>query len=283
VPHISLSGVRIYYEELGSGAPIVLIPGRRADLEAMRPLAEPLSRRYRCVIYDRRNCGRSDVLIAGDAPEHEIWAKELEELIEVLHLQSPFIGGWSSGCRVALSTAIRRPDLVKALLLGWVSGGGGQAVRHLAYVYYDVYIQKAQQGGMEAITNSKFFGERIRMNPSNRDRLLSMNVAEFISVMQRWSHDFKKQGDSLLLGMTRDQVRGIRAPTCILAGDDEVHTPEAAAELHGLLHRSELHGPLITRDEWERLARGFERDQVRAARALPIFESFLERCTKECS
>lgn len=55
-------------------------------MESVRLLAERLAAtgRYRVIIYDRRNCGASDVIIAGEKPEHEIWADDIAELLRHL-------------------------------------------------------------------------------------------------------------------------------------------------------------------------------------------------------
>jgi pimeloyl-ACP methyl ester carboxylesterase len=271
-----VNGLNIRYEEAGSGSSIVFMPGGRSSLDLVRPVTEPLTRNYRCVIYDRRNCGASDILIAGEESEQEIWADELAQLIRQLDLAPAYLGGWSAGCRVAILTAIRHPELVKGLLLGWVTGGGF-AAESLAHQYYGQFIEAAQTGGMRAVAETEFFAERIKMNPGNRERLLKMDAREFISVMQRWSVYFTKGADLPVIGATEAELREIKAPACILAGDDDVHPTTAAQNLHRLLPDSELHDPLIRRAEWETLDAGAQRDRVRAQRALPLFEAFLAK------
>jgi pimeloyl-ACP methyl ester carboxylesterase len=273
---VIIDGLKINYEEAGHGTGLVFMPGGRSPLDLVRPITEPLSRHYRCVIYDRRNCGASDIRIAGEDSEQEIWADELAELIRQLNLAPVYLGGWSAGCRVAILTAIRHPELVKGLLLGWVTGGGF-AAKSLAQQYYGQFIEAAQKGGMPAVTETEFFAERIKMNPGNRERLLNMEPREFIAIMQRWSDYFTSGADLPVIGATEDELRRIKAPTCILAGDDDVHPTTAAQNLHRLLPDSELHDPLILRPEWDTLPQGPQRDRVRAERALPIFEAFMAR------
>lgn len=120
---IIVNSCTLHYQEMGSGLPIVFTPGGRASKHIMRPVAEAMSPQYRTVIYDRRNCGASDVTISGDESEQEIWAEDLAQLIQQLDIGPAYLGGWSAGCRVSLLTAIRHPELVRGLLLGWVTGG----------------------------------------------------------------------------------------------------------------------------------------------------------------
>ena len=272
-----VNGATIHYEEMGEGEPIVFIPGGRSDKEVMRPIAEMLAADYRCIIYDRRNCGASDVIIEGEGSDQEIWADELKALIEHLGLGQAYLSGWSAGCRVSLLTAIRHPQAVKGLLLGWVTGGASAAER-LAHEYYGQFIEAAEGGGMEEVARTPFFAERIQQNPANRERLLGMDVGEFIAVMRRWSTFFSEGAHLPVIGATEAELSAIAIPTIIVSGDDDTHTPQAAQNLHRLIAGSEFHAPPIARDEWYRLqdAGADAVARVRAERAGPTFKEFLK-------
>ena len=273
-----INGCNIWYEVSGAGQAIVFTPGGRSGGDMMRTIADQMSPHYRAVIHDRRNCGASDVVIGGEGSDQEIWADDMAQMIRQLDLGPAYLSGWSAGCRLSILTAIRYPDLVKGLLLGWVTGGATAAER-LAYQYYGQFIEAAEQGGMEAVAATEFFAERIAMNPGNRSRLLDMDTAEFIAVMRRWSTFFSEGAHLPVIGATEEELASIKVPTVIVAGDDEVHTLTAAQNLHRLLPHSEFHGPPIPRDEWDRLWEGpaEELARVRAERAAPIFIDFLHR------
>jgi pimeloyl-ACP methyl ester carboxylesterase len=228
------------------------------------------------LIYDRRNCGESDIRIAGDKSEQEIWVDELAGLLRELGMAPAFMGGWSAGCRVAILTAIRYPELVKGLLLGWVTGGQ-EAAQRLAHEYYGQFIQAAETGGMAAVTKMPFFADRIKANPGNEQRLLSMDPKEFIATMSRWERYFSEAGDLPVIGATEAELAAIQAPTCIVAGDDAVHPTKAAQELHRILPNSEYHDPPIPRAEFDAFPSFEERDRVRAERSLDTFSAFIAR------
>jgi pimeloyl-ACP methyl ester carboxylesterase len=229
------------------------------------------------VIYDRRNCGESDIVIGGDKSEQEIWADELAGLIKALSLGPAYVGGWSAGCRVAILTAIRYPEVVKGLLLGWVTGGT-VAAKSLAHTYYGQFVEAAQRGGMKAVAATPFFAERIAANPANKERLLSMDPGEFIATMQRWGDEFAASGALPVIGATEAELAAVEVPAIIAAGDDDVHPTSAAQNLHRLLRNSELHEPPISRHEWDQLSSSPEtRDEVRSQRCLPLFQAFLAR------
>lgn len=278
MPTKMINGCTIHYEEMGSGVPIFFTPGGRSPRAIMRPIAERLAPGNRTVIYDRRNCGASDIVIAGVESEQEIWAEDLARLIKELGLAPAYLSGWSAGCRVSLLTAIRHPEVVKGLMLGWVTGGAVAAER-LAYNYYGQFIEAAEQGGMAAVAETPFFAERISENSANRDRLLSMDVQEFAAVMGRWSAFFIKGADSPVIGANEEQLAAIKVPTTIVSGDDDVHTLLAAQTLHSILPNSEFHDPVIPREEWDGLFDGPPEQlaKVRAERTSPIFREFLAR------
>src|SRR5260370_18037173 len=114
VAHVN--GVDIHYEILGEIGPFVALqPGGRRGGVSVRPLAEKIAEAgYRVLVYDRRNTGASDVAIEGES-ENDIWADDLHELLRQLHALPAFIGGSSSGCRLAMVLTLRRPQAGRGL------------------------------------------------------------------------------------------------------------------------------------------------------------------------
>ena len=127
------------------------------------------------LVYDRRNCGASGVSFEGGNSENEVWADDLHELLLQLDALPAFIGGSSSGCRLALLAALRHPADLRGLLL-WRVTGGAYAAHRLVENYYTQFIDAAERGGMEAVCHTEHFSEVIASNPANRERLLSIGV-----------------------------------------------------------------------------------------------------------
>lgn len=275
MPEVTVDGLKLVYEEFGAGPPIVWLQGARSGRNLMRPIAESLSTHHRCIIYDRRNCGDSDVSIAGQESEQEIWADELASLIDKLGAAPAYLGGWSAGCRVALLTAIRHPRVVRGLLLGWVTGGNA-AAQTLSRQYYGQFIEAAQQGGMQAVIETPFFAERCAANPGNRDRLLAMKTDEFVATMARWERFFSEGGDLPVIGATEEELASIKAPAAIVAGDDDVHPTFAAQNLHRILPNSQFMDPPIAKAQFDAFPSPEERDRVRSERSAGFFAKFLE-------
>src|SRR5918994_7297377 len=152
MPLANVYGVNINYKVLGTQGPwVALSPGGRRDMSAIEPLAKRVADAgYRVLILDRRNCGASDVVIAGEDSEYEIWADDFHELLSQLGALPAFIGGSSSGCRTSLLFALRHPEAVRGLFL-WRVTGGRFACERLAEEDYGQFILAAQQRGMAAV------------------------------------------------------------------------------------------------------------------------------------
>ncbi|MFL5041371.1 MAG: alpha/beta fold hydrolase [Xanthobacteraceae bacterium] len=264
MPVAQVRGVNINYEVLGHRGPwMALSPGGRRALGEIRYLAEPLAQAgYRVLLHDRRNCGASDVVIDGTESEYEIWADDLYELLSQLNALPAIIGGSSSGCRLAILFALRRPASVRALLL-WRVTGGAFAANRLAENYYGQYIKAARDGGMAAVCATEHFSERIETSPANRDKLMSMDPERFVAVMAHWRDYFLKGADLPIIGANESDLNSITVPTCIIPGNDKTHGRQSGETAHKLIRNSELHhlfteqldvdlGPI---EEWHAKAR----------------------------
>ena len=230
MPVASVRGATINYEVLGNSGPWVsLTPGGRRDMDGVRYLAERIAGRgFRVLLHDRRNCGASDVVLEGSDPEYVIWADDLKELLEQLGATPAFVGGTSAGCRLALLTYLRHPEIVRGLLL-WRVTGGQFAAERLAQQYYGQYIEMAKTGGMAAVCDSEHFAERIAANPANRQAIMAIEPARFIDAMERWRLGFLADAELPVIGATEADLKEISVPTCIVPGNDLTH-PRAVGE-----------------------------------------------------
>jgi len=247
MPFANVRGATLHYEVIGKQGPwVALSPGGRRAIEGVESLAKRIAAAgYRVLVHDRRNCGSSDVSVEGDQSENEMWADDLHELLRQQSALPAWVGGSSSGCRLALLFAMRHSKATRGLLL-WRVTGGLAAAKRLANRYYGQYIPMAQQGGMDAICASEEFAERIRDRPENRDRLMKMDPARFVAVMSRWNAQFLADAEKPVIGATEAELKRITMPTCIVPGNDLSHLRSAAENLGRLLPDAEVH-PLVTK------------------------------------
>jgi pimeloyl-ACP methyl ester carboxylesterase len=241
MPVVNIRGVAINYEMLGDRGPfLALQPGGRRGLVGVKSLGAKLAEAgNRVVVYDRRNCGASGIAIEGES-ENEIWAEDLHELLAGLDALPAYIGGSSSGCRLAMILALRRPADVRGLLL-WRVTGGAHAAERLTNQYYTSHIEAAQQGGMAAVCAMEHWSEVIRTNPANHARLMAMDALDFIARMTLWRRSFAAGADHPVIGLSPAELRSMTMPACIAPGSDPVHPRVAGQAAHRLMPNAEYH------------------------------------------
>jgi pimeloyl-ACP methyl ester carboxylesterase len=114
--YAEINGARIYYEDEGSGHPLVLIHGWPMSERMWDDQARALKNYYRVIRYDRRGFGRSP-----GQPWHESSAEhdpaDLAALLRYLKISSAYILGHSQGGSVATQFALDHPEQVDALIL----------------------------------------------------------------------------------------------------------------------------------------------------------------------
>ena len=116
MPLVEINGVEMYYEDAGDGHPVVLIHGSEAHHGTWEHQFQTLSDEYRVIRYDYRGHGWTGPTDA-DAYSVELWAEDLEALIEHLDVESPTLCGHSRGGLIALSHAYRY-DVSGLVLIG---------------------------------------------------------------------------------------------------------------------------------------------------------------------
>ena len=122
----TVNGLTLGYDVIGSeGRPWVVTPGGRfsKDTPGVRQLAEVLAAGgNRVLIWDRPNCGESDVCFEGPS-ESAMQADALAALLTTLEMTPAVIAGGSGGARVSLLTASRHREVAAGLAVWWISGG----------------------------------------------------------------------------------------------------------------------------------------------------------------
>jgi pimeloyl-ACP methyl ester carboxylesterase len=280
MPEALVRGVHINYEVIGNSGPfIALTPGSRRSYAELVNLSKAIAAKgYRVLLHDRRNCGASDVAFDGSGSEHEVWADDLYELGKQLGALPMYVGGSSAGARLGILYAMRHPDGLRGLLL-WRVTGGQEAVDKLSESYYGQYIKLVRAGGMRAVADSEHFAECIKARPANKERLLATNAEAFIKVMEVWREKFLQSATLPIVGASEADLDAIKAPACLIAGNDVIHTPATARKAARLIPNSELHEDVVSVHPDDKLLKDWDRKEWRDAepRMAEIFGDFLAR------
>jgi pimeloyl-ACP methyl ester carboxylesterase len=103
----------LYYEEVGEGVPVLLVHPAGATASTWGLVTEELARIGRVITYDRRGYARSGKEPARSMSTHTI---DAAALLEHLRSSPAVVVGTSAGAAIAVDLAVRRPDLVRAVV-----------------------------------------------------------------------------------------------------------------------------------------------------------------------
>jgi pimeloyl-ACP methyl ester carboxylesterase len=110
---VGADGSGLYYEVVGEGVPILLIPPSGATASTWGSVLQELAGFARVIAYDRRGYARS-----GGAPVRSMSIHTADAAALLEHLQTPpaVVVGTSAGAGIAVDLAVRRPDLVRSVV-----------------------------------------------------------------------------------------------------------------------------------------------------------------------
>lgn len=256
MPTIRLNGIETRYELLGEGPPLLLFApgGFDATVEKWSTLGvyarvkpvEALSRRFRCIAYDRRECGQS-----GGRVERVTWAHFAEQgraLLDHLGIERAALMGGCMGVSVALAFAVAFPERVAGMVLWWPVGGARYRIKgrqrfaeHLAFV---------RASGLPAVVDlakseGKAFGADPRVGPwasvLRRDAdfaraYAAMNPGEYVPIVEDMARGLLDRDTAP--GAEPEALMKLDVPSFIVPGRDESHATSAARYLEECLEGS---------------------------------------------
>ena len=115
--------VEIYYEEVGSGVPIVFSHEFGDNYETWEPQLDYFGRRYRCVTYAARGFPPSDIPEDMEKYTQARASADIGELMDHLGVDQAHLVGVSMGSYAVLNFALVNPGRARSLVVG--SGGHG--------------------------------------------------------------------------------------------------------------------------------------------------------------
>ena len=122
----NILGLDIAYELIGDGPKTagITVGGRFSrQTQGVRQLAELLAKEgYKVLIWDRPNCGESDLSFLGDS-EWTMNADVYAALLRHLDMGPAFLIGASAGTRISLHTVQRHPDVARAVCMSAIASG----------------------------------------------------------------------------------------------------------------------------------------------------------------
>ena len=117
MPTAKINGINIYYESHGTGFPLVFAYGIGGNTTEWEPQIPLFSQSCRFIVWDPRGHTQSESPPNADQYTQEIFAQDLEGLLDYLGIDQAYVGGLSMGGGIATRFTILHPERVAALLI----------------------------------------------------------------------------------------------------------------------------------------------------------------------
>ncbi len=238
-------GAQIYYEESGSGEPVVLVHGWAVTHEFFKFQTAELEKKYRVIALDLRGHGRSD---RSEITEYNLTigrlAQDIHELVEHLGLKQVTFMGWSMGV-IVLYDYIRQYgcDNVRRMILidmspktvnseDWTYGQARNEVPAATMGWLNICVTDWKQA-------AEIFGPLMCENAQPRDP----SLLEW--ALERTRNNVPHVMTSLVISMSaqdyRDLLPKITCPTLLAHGMNSVlYGKEHGEKIHSMFPASEL-------------------------------------------
>ncbi|MEO8717771.1 MAG: alpha/beta hydrolase [Burkholderiales bacterium] len=221
-------GVKLHYEEAGSGTPIVFVHEFAGDLRSWEPQFAHFSRRYRCIAYNARGYPPSDVPEGMERYSQELARDDVLAVLDGLKIKQAYIVGLSMGGFASLHFGIK----YSARALGLVVAGCG----------YGAQPEKREEFQRSSRANAKLILEEgmakfAATYGHNATRLpLRDKDPRGFALYIRYLSEHSAQGSAnTMLGYQarrpslydlKKEMAGITAPTLVVCGDEDDATLE---------------------------------------------------------
>jgi pimeloyl-ACP methyl ester carboxylesterase len=226
MPTIRVNGADLYYEERGTGSETIvfahglLFSGRMFDDQV-----NALNHRYRCVTFDFRGQGQSQV--TRDGYDMDTLSEDAAALINALNAAPCHFAGLSMGGFVGMRLAIGRPDLIKSLMLLETSADPEPKENIPRYRLLNFIARWFGLGLVANQVMSIVFSQKLLNDPARaklreewRRRLLANHPVGISRAV----------GGVIHRRSVYEQLDKIAVPTLIIVGDQDVATVPAKAE-----------------------------------------------------
>ena len=249
MPSAVIDGIATEYEELGSGPPLLLFsPGgfnaamdnwRKQGVYAKFKPLDHLPERYRCIVFDRREAGRS-----GGRVQRITWADYVAQgkgLLDHLGIDRAAIMGGCQGCAPAVAMAVAHPEAVSSMVLFWPTGGARYRIRnhaqfaqHLAYVHehgLDAVVSLADSHGKGFSQDPRIgpWGPVLRHDRPFADDYVRQDPDQYSLVVSGMVRGLIDRDTAL--GAEPEDLLRLDVSTLVVPGDDAAHATSAARYL----------------------------------------------------
>lgn len=220
MPNVRANDIDIYYEEYGSGQPLLLIMGWGGNAATWKPQIPGLSDAFRVIAFDNRGTCRSS------APKEPYsipqMAADTAGLLDALEIPQAHVFGISMGGMIAQELALAHPKRVGALVLGCTTAGGS----HMAGAeQLQTEIADFQQADHRKAMDLEWFAGFLKRLWTEEALVQSdAYLQDFVLSMIRFPpplHGLRNQAAAIAAHDTYERLPQIRCPTLVITGSED--------------------------------------------------------------
>lgn len=222
MPHAPSQGARIYYEEFGSGAPLLFLHEFAGDHRSWVDQIRHFARGYRCITMGARGYPPSDVPSKDGDYGQDIANRDAIAVLDHLKIDKAHVVGLSMGAYTALQLAIHFPGRVKSIVPA--GGGSGSAPDGR-----ERFAKDAIERGAEMIAAGKVPGDKLGMGPT-RIQLYNKDPIGW-QIATGHQSDHPGLGSGMVLRNVQAKrpslydleakLKAVTAPTLLVVGDED--------------------------------------------------------------
>jgi pimeloyl-ACP methyl ester carboxylesterase len=216
-------GVKIHYEEIGSGAPIVFVHEFAADHRSWEMQMRHFGQRYRCITYSARGYPPSDI---PEKPTSYSQIRATDDILAVmshLSIDKAHVVGLSMGGFATLHFGIRHPAHARSLVVAGVGYGAEKDQQAKFKGEVEVVAKALLNDGMAAFAEKYAYGPT-RVQFENKDprgfAQFKKELAEH-SALGSANTQIGCQGQRPSIYDLVAEMRAMTVPTLILTGDED--------------------------------------------------------------
>jgi len=232
MPFVENLGARIYWDEEGNGAPLLLIMGLGWTSHAWHRSRPVLSEKYRTIALDNRGVGQSEAP-AGPYSIAQM-ASDATAVLNAARINTAHILGASMGGMIAQEFALQYPNKVRSLILGCTAAGGPQAVRA-----EEAALQVLMTRGQDPDGFAKAISPFIYDAGTSPER-----IEEDTALRRKWYPSgaaYFAQLQAIMAWEAYSRLAQISAPTLVIHGEnDRLVPPENARLIAGRIPGAKL-------------------------------------------
>lgn len=225
MPIAPIRDIMTYYEEAGSGEPLILVMGLGGDLQAWALQAPALSKRFRVITFDNRGAGRTS---APDKPYSIAgMADDLAGLMDRLGIAKAHILGWSMGGYIAQEFAIKYPARIEKLILLATAPGIDGYGRAILTSWMDVRRSNLSPEQWQRFTAPYVYSPALLDDAARFERAILSGAG---NPYAQQDHAFIRQAQAILNFDASARLGGVKARTLVVAAKDDVLVPPRNSE-----------------------------------------------------